>query len=84
MEKLLIQMEEYMKVQSPAHLQDGSAQVAFFEQITREDPANERYAIYSHSDHSYLMKNTLCTCGCGKMALSQCPLDCVVPTVQKF
>jgi len=69
-------VEAYMKVQPPTAVADGSAQMAFLEQITQEDPANERYAIYSVDDHTYLMKNTLCTCGCGKMALSQCPLDC--------
>ena len=45
-------VEAYMKVQSPASIQDRSAQLAFFEQIAEEDPSNERYAIYSTSDHT--------------------------------
>ena len=52
------------------------AQIAFLETLAAEDPANERLVIYPVDKHAELMKNTLCTCGCGKMALSQCPLDC--------
>lgn len=50
--------------------------LGFLESLTDEDPANERYILYEQSSHKILMENTMCTCGCGKMALSQCPLDC--------
>ena len=75
-------VERYMAVQQPEEKADYRAQIRFLERIAEEDPSNERYAIYSFNDHQYLMKNTLCTCGCGKMALSQCPLDC--PWSPKF
>jgi len=69
-------VERYMSIQQPEEKESRAAQIRFLETISEEDPSNARYAIYSHNDHEYLMKNTLCTCGCGKMALSQCPLDC--------
>ena len=57
---------------------DGSraAQVKVLGEFVEEDPSNERFLTYDTAAHSDLMTNTWCTCGCGKMALSQCPLDC--------
>lgn len=69
-------VERYMATQPPDKKENQRAQIRFMETISEEDPSNARYTIYSIKDHEYLMKNTLYTCGCGKMALSQCPLDC--------
>ncbi len=44
--------------------------------LVEEDPANERLLRFDTALHKTLMENTLCTCGCGQMALSECPLDC--------
>ena len=50
-----------------------------------QDRSNERYLRFDKATFSDLMENTRCTCGCGKMALSQCPLDCPWnPRVQRF
>ncbi len=69
-------VEDYMQGASTADKQSGEAQLQLFDTLYDEDPSNERYLIYDTHDHGYLMENTMCTCGCGKMALSQCPLDC--------
>jgi hypothetical protein len=75
-ESMRARIQAYMKLQSVAEKQDKSAQVTFLDQLMTEDPANERYLIYPKGRHKKLMENTACTCGCGMMALSQCPLDC--------
>ncbi len=76
-------VEDYISSASPAELASKQAQMDFFETLFDEDPSNERYVIFPSGDHGYLMKNTMCSCGCGKMALSQCPLDCPWSPVYK-
>ncbi|HIA04947.1 MAG TPA: hypothetical protein EYN06_00720 [Myxococcales bacterium] len=69
-------IQAFMALQSAADKESKDAQLSFLENLMTEDPANERYITYPKHRHNSLMKNTLCSCGCGKMALSQCPLDC--------
>ena len=69
-------VEHYLAGQPESAKVSREAQVAFFETLFGENPSNQRYIIYPHYDHDYLMANTMCSCGCGKMALSQCPMDC--------
>ena len=69
-------VEEYMSRSSTADKESLQAQIDFFGSLFAEDPSNERYLLYDKGTHRELLENTLCTCGCGKMAFSQCPLDC--------
>jgi c-type cytochrome biogenesis protein CcmF len=65
-----------MALASDADKESKRAQLAFLERIWKEDRSNERYVIYPRGEHTYLMQNTKCTCGCGDMVLARCPLDC--------
>lgn len=74
-----------MAGQSTTDKESRRAQIEFFEALFEEDPAHQRFLIFPKGDFNYLMENTRCTCGCGKMALSQCPLDCPWnPMVQRM
>ena len=66
----------YLASQPPERKNSLEAQESFLEGIIAQQVSSERYLIYSSADLNYLLENTMCSCGCGKMALSQCPLDC--------
>ncbi|MEC8022946.1 MAG: cytochrome c-type biogenesis CcmF C-terminal domain-containing protein [Myxococcota bacterium] len=78
-------VEDFLASQSEQRLDTLEPQFEFFESFMLQDRSNERYLRFDEAAFSSLMENTKCTCGCGKMALSQCPLDCPWnPRVQRF
>jgi cytochrome c-type biogenesis protein CcmF len=78
-------VEDFLDGQTEQALDSLEPQMQFFESFMTQDRSNERYLRFDKAVFSDLMENTRCTCGCGKMALSQCPLDCPWnPRVQRF